>query len=86
MLNAKPTKMPALDFPLFSAAVLVSNTSKPAHFSNDKHTTCQIILRLHGSTEPKVDGKGGEAREKEEWNKTYFTGLYLSRALGSIMS
>lgn len=51
--------MPALDFPLFSAAVLGSNMSKTVHFPMDKHTTCQIILRLYGSTEVKGDGEGG---------------------------
>lgn len=51
--------MPALDFPLFSAVVLGSNMSKTAHFPMDKHTTCQIILKLHGFTEVKGDGEAG---------------------------
>lgn len=66
MLNAKPTKTPALDFPLFSAAVLGSNMSKAAHFPKDKHTTHQIFLRLYGSTEVKRDGEGGGAKEKDD--------------------
>lgn len=69
--------MPALDFPLFSAAVLGSNMSKTVHFPMDKHTTCQIILRLYGSTEVKGDGEGGGVRDKIDNGMIYILQFYI---------
>jgi len=43
----------------------------------DKHTTCQIILRLYGSTEVKGDGEGGGVRDKIDNGMIYILQFYI---------